>query len=239
MSPREILDLARREQFAEIASGDPHHQTPIVFCPSEPVSPDALALMEQAAGVRFPADIRDLLSRYAGFEIGGNEVSFTAINAWGYGFLLPTVAVLMGDGFGNSWAVEIDATSGQWEHVWYECHDPPVLMYQCATLSEFINSLLDMFRLDARRRDQSGVANVWQNCNQIWADRGSARRARELLESPDELLRAFAASLPPHAIIADLRQRITGSGVDWSSLKGGRTPLRRAGKELLFALEPN
>jgi hypothetical protein len=53
--------------------------------------------------------------------------------------------------------------------------------------------------------------------------------------SDDPVLASFAASLPPEAWIADLRQARFGDGFAWGRF-GPRTEIRRASRERLWAL---
>jgi hypothetical protein len=56
-------------------------------------------------------------------------------------------------------------------------------------------------------------------------------------ESADPALRAFADSLPPTALVVDLRHPQLGQGFSWGRF-GPRTAIRRAGEERIWALMP-
>lgn len=186
-----------------------------------------------------PMDVSDLLRFASGFTLGSFEVEFTAYNEWGHEFLLPHVVVLSDDGTGNSWAIEINHDNGDWRHIWFVCHDPPVMIYQCETLFEFINGVLDFSRLDkCLTGHRSILHNKEELCRAVWRDGNrSFPLASSLTTGNDLILNEFAALLQPATPIADFRQPALGVGFDWSTLNSGPTPVRRAGTELIFGLE--
>ena len=97
---------------------------------------------------------------------------------------------------------------------------------------------------DASRLDKclSGHRSILQNteelCDAVWRVRTSQfPLAYSLTGANDPVLSEFAASVTANTPVIDLRKPSVGDGFDWSSLNSGRTPIRRAGTDLLFALE--
>ena len=186
-----------------------------------------------------PSEIRELLTFTSGFNIDCDEVRFMAYNTWGYGFLLPHVIVLNGDGRGNSWVIEVNPDTGQWQHVWFECHDPTSISYQCTTLSEYVDGVLDQYRLQkCLSGHRSILSGIDGRAYSAWRNHRTLPRAESLREADDPVLREFAAGMNGRARVADHRCPKMGDGFDWSSLASGPRPVKRAGTELLFGIEP-
>ena len=72
--------------------------------------------------------------------------------------------------------------------------------------------------------------------HRIWRDRPEPG-APAAAAGGDPVLAAFAASLPPAAVIGDLRRAALGDGFAWGWF-GPRTAIRRAGNERLWGLVP-
>jgi hypothetical protein len=246
LSPRQILEAARSEQFTSIdylADGTPVDvgaeegiETRLELFP--PLSPSELAAFKDRLPGPLPNEAEELLLHASGLRLDAEEVSFTRYNDWGGDFLLRHAVILSNDGTGNNWAIEINPDSGEWKHVWFACHDPPVLMYQCETLSEFLEGVLDLSRFDkCKQGHRSILDNTFALCMNIWNNRRRAPRAASLRGSTDPALRVFVEGLSDKAIVADLRNPKMGDGFAWSSIDPSR-PVKRTDSELLFAIEP-
>ncbi len=230
-----LLENGEESPFdAEIESGA---HTTLELLPG--LSSGGLQTLEASLPAPMPLDIKELLAFTAGFNIGTDEVRFTSFNQWGYEFLLPDVMVLNGDGRGNAWAIEVNPSTGAWRHVWFVCHDPPVLIYQCETLDDFIAGVLDQYRLErCQAGHRSFLSEVDNLTLAVWRKRRDQPKAAHLADADDVTLRNFAQSLGRYARVADLRSAALGDGFDWSPLNDERRPVRRAGTELLFGIEP-
>ena len=248
MTPREVLELARSEKFTWV-DYFAYDNTPFDAGEEEGVdhalelgpgmSPAEIGAFEERLPAKLPSDVRNLLSFASGFTLGADEVAFSQYNDWGYDFLLPHVAVLEGDGLGNSWVIEINPETGVWRHVWFECHDPPVLQYLCETLAEFIDGVLDGSRFEkCKQGHRSIVDRAYDLKIKLWRNNKRFPKAISLRDSDDRALAEFVASLPDTAFVIDLRSPNLGDGFDWGSLIPGPRPVQRAGNGLLFAIEP-
>ncbi len=250
MRPREVLERAQSEHFTWVdyyvegdkevpfdAEKEEGQDVKLVMLP--PLSEDDLRVFEQKLSGPLPGDVLNLLRLASGFDIMTDNVSFTAWGPWGYDFLLPHVIVLNSDGRGNSWVIEVNTETGDWRHVWFVCHDPPVLVYQCETLSEFIDAVLDEYRYEkCVAGHRSILYHIDDLCHKVWRNRRKLPTALKLRESEDRVLREFAQGLDSRAYVADLRSPAIGDGFDWSPLNDGPRPVKRLGSELLFGIEP-
>jgi len=240
MNPREVLEHAKSEKFSYIdydIDGNAYLEDEENLEVHPGLTPAEIDALDSRLTGPLPQDVRDLLFFSSGFTIGGYEVVFTEMNGWGYDFLLPNVAVLAGDGTGNSWVIEIHPESGDWRHVWFENHDPPVLMYQCETLTEFIEAVLDESRFDKAEQGHRGMLhNVHEKSYDLWCKNGRFPEARSIVDSSDTELAQFAATLNPTDLVADLRNPKLGDGFDWSLLNDGPTPVKRKDHELIFGI---
>jgi cell wall assembly regulator SMI1 len=176
---------------------------------------DALAA---AWGVPVPADARDVLRVTRGFaasplesvELSGEMDGAVADEVF------PHPLPIAHDGYGNYWVVDLRPGSEVFGPVFFVCHDPSVIVYQCADVAGFLDGLVQMTEPPHKGpldfvHEQASMA--------IWGGEEAGVPRAVALESPDEVLRAFAESLPPDAFVADLRSPRTGDGF--------RVPLRR------------
>ena len=72
---------------------------------------------------------------------------------------------------------------------------------------------------------------------QIWRTNPHLQTAARLLESTDAVAQAFAMSLPPQALVIDLRHPQFGRGFSWGRF-GPKTRIRRAGEDRIWAIIP-
>lgn len=183
-------------------------------------------------GVPVPADARDVLRVTR--EIGSlpllDWVNFTG--TWGRDVLealFPYTLPIAADGYGNYWSVDVLPGSDVFGPVFYICHDPSTVVYQCADVAAFIEGLLEL-----TEPPHEGPLHfvheqaVYKVCN----GNEAGWEPEEALASDDETLRAFAESLPPGAAwIADMRTARTGEGF----VTYNPTELIRHPSERLFA----
>lgn len=182
-----------------------------------------------------PGDIRDALRVSKGLVNGPLE-SFSLVDLEGFGLeeLLPCAYSIAHDGFGNYWVLDLLPDTTTWGPVFYVCHDPPVLAYQSPTIEQFLSDAIAMWQ-DAVR---SSVELIHEDVvNQIWRDSPGVMTPAALHDSADPMLRAFATSLPPTALVVDLRHPALGQGFAWGRF-GPQTIIRRAGQDRVWALIP-
>ena len=250
MTPKEILEGAQSEKFTWVdyyiedgeevpfdANEEWGTTTTLELLPG--LSDDEVREFASSLPGPLPSDIEELLRFSSGFDLGSEMVRFTDFHVWGYDFLLPHVVVLNGDGAGNSWVIEVNRETGDWRHVWFECHDPPALMYQCETLAEYIDAVLDEHRFEKCVAGHRGILHgIDDLCYSAYRNHLLLPTAGSLKEFDDPVLREFAAGLSDRARIADFRDPKMGDGFDWSSLNYKGRQLARAGALLLFGIEP-
>lgn len=88
-----------------------------------------------------PTEIEGLLRFSRGFSFYGlEEVRFDTYGHFGFEDMFPNSIPLAGDGFGNFWILDID-THGNWNSIYYVCHDPPVIVKHSENLSQFIEQV--------------------------------------------------------------------------------------------------
>ena len=236
-TPLEILVDAKHERFTWV---DYENGIPIDMSLKYPGEDERLSLyprldvnelddLERQLPASLPSDIRELLTNYSGFALS-LDVSFTQYNAWEYSYLLPHVMVLAADGCGNDWVIEVNPSSGQWKHVWYGCHDPCELKYQCETLNEFINGVLDLSRLG---KCQQGHQSVLESSKtRIKKKLPTAANLRN--STMDNCLRSFVSDLHDNDIVVDLRNPQAGDFLNVWEIPSDQ-PIKRYNQELLFA----
>ena len=241
--PMELLQRALQEKFQT------RHGRSLRFELLPPLSLKEIAAFAARLPGPLPPDLRRLLAFTRGFTIEVDEdwpqdieeflVDFTGTDeslraprdSLG---ALPHAVCIAGDDAGNSWTVDVDATTGAWGAVMYICHDPPEMVIQSRDLAAFIADVLDLGR-------SGRVSNIARVCNGK-ADglRGlppwefSAAEARA---AGDPDLARFAAGLAENVRIYDLRALRPGMGFDWSPLMPDGRVLRDS-RNMIFAIEP-
>ncbi len=191
--------------------------------------------LEASVPAPLPDEIREALQVSKGLVNGPLE-SFSLIDLEGFGLeeLFPHAYSIGHDGFGNFWLLDLLPASTSWGPVFYACHDPPVIAYQAATVEEFLQEAVAMWRTAPRSRVDIVHEDV---VHQIWRDDPDLITAAVASTAGDSVLAQFAASVPPTAQIADLRAPRLGHGFAWGR-HGPGTTLRRAGTERLWAILP-
>lgn len=199
-----------------------------------PVSEEELLLLESEIPCALPDEVRELLRFSSGFGGGaidlvdftGERCSFEFESAFPHG--LPIAA----DGMGNFWVVDLTRSSLTWGPIYFACHDPPVILYQSATIAEFLE---DLFRL-SEPPYESPVADVQRDHLDVWRTNPGVREHAECLTSGDPELRSFADRLGPTFQFIDLRDASVGFGFSWGRY-GTDTVVRRHGDLPIFAYE--
>ena len=155
-----------------------------------------------------PDEIEQLLRFSRGFEFYGfEEIRFDAYGAFGIDGLFPRSIELAGDGFGNYWILDIDSL-GNWNSVYYVCHDPAVVVKHSEDLRDFI------MHLDEFGKNGSGshldiihektVFEIWEG-------------NLGMLETNDVNFNFdIVDGLPEIFIVADLINKPTNTGFSWA-----------------------
>ena len=201
-----------------------------------PAMPSAdIELLEAELGVPLSHELRALLGETAGIDRGplplidftGESLSFGDPDA------LPWALPIAGDGFGNFWVVDLTPEERETAPVFFACHDAPVILYQSATIGDFLHEAFRMLEpphvsaVDDVHEDR--LFNVWRE-NPGTLDHSAALAS-------DEPMRSFATELDDRFVFVDLRSPPVGMGFSWGRY-GPRTDVRRHGHERLFAYAP-
>jgi len=169
-------------------------------------------LAARLPGAQIPREIRELLQFSSGFSFAGLDgISFDGVNQLGFETLFPASVQLAGDGAGNFWIVDV-SPMGEWGAVFFVCHDPAVVIKQSEDLAEYLQQIDEL----GKKPDQSTLSLFLErtmtrihNQDNGFVDLASAR------SSDDAALREFAAGLPDHFVIADLRDKPIQTGFAW------------------------
>lgn len=228
-----VLNRARQERFVEQAEeGSPQ---PVRLHIDPPCTEDDVARLSELLGLRISSSYAALLNMCAGFSIASHDVRFDRFSHQFGDILLAPTLELMGDGFGNFWMLELTA-SGDAGIVWFVCHDPPMLLRQSATLGEFVEGVLDMFRGKPCPEDKTGVCCAVSRCLLIYNEQVPDCIVRSPQSAWDDDLRAFASRMPGVTRIADFREGQRGSGFDWSEQREVGVRIVRDAWRPLFAI---
>lgn len=207
---------------------------PVTLTLRPPLSEVELATLEATLPGPLPADVRQLLQRCSGIDGTAVEVlDFTgADNDVDTSELVPRGVPIAADGFGNFWVAEVPPDATTWGPVWYLCHDPPVLVYQSATLAGFLDALF----ASHRPPHTSTVDDVHErHAYTAWRDTSRVLTQAAALASEDPVQRAFAETLGADFELVDLRDATTGDGFAWGR-HGPRAEVRRDARLPLFAV---
>jgi len=199
-----------------------------------PLGAEELAGLETRIPCPLPAEARELPAYSRGFENGPVEsVDFSGLIDFGMEEIFPCPIPIAHDGFGNYWVVDLTSGCRAWAPVIYVCHDPAVIVFQSASLAEFIEELLKL----GNPPYKSALDEVHETAAfAVWNDLSGMRAAGELQDAADVAHRDFAAGLGGDWLIADLRNAAVGDGFPWGRF-GPRTANRRMGEERVFAIQ--
>jgi len=183
-----------------------------------------------------PQHIRELLKFCRGFEGSpADPVDLSGQLPFAHEDIFPHGLPVAGDGFGNFWVVDLNATSADFGPIYFACHDPPVVALQSVSFASFLDALLienseneSMIHFV----DERATSNIWR------ADPFAVPRA-EVVGSTDSELRAFAARLPEGFLVADLRGAKIGDGFSWGRFGHNTRIVRHSDAVPIFAYGPN
>lgn len=182
-----------------------------------------------------PDDVRELLRLCAGFSRSPLEiVDFTGRDCdYGDETVFPYGHPFAADGFGNFWVVDLLPSSTDWGPIYFACHDAPVILYQSATLADF---LTELFRF-GQPPHRSLIDDVHEDrLFHVWGKNPGVIDHADALVSNDRDIRTFAEQLGPTFQIIDLRNAPIGMGFSWGRY-GPQTVVRRCGELPIWAYE--
>lgn len=157
---------------------------------------------------KLPKEIEELLRFSKGLEIYGlEEIRFDAFGHFGFEEMFPNSIQLAGDGFGNFWILDIDS-QGNWDSVYYICHDPAVIIKHSTNLAEFIKHV-DEFGL---KRNQSNLDIIHEKTvMEIWSEKVGIMEKNE----NDYDFENGQFELPEMYLVADLSNQPIKTGFPW------------------------
>lgn len=228
MSPLELVRQAAGSRLVN-EDGEVEH---LRLLP--PLDAKELAALEARIPCPLPTEARELLAYSRGFENGPVEsVDFSGLTEFGMEEVFPCAIPIAHDGFGNYWVVDLTSRSRAWAPIFFVCHDPAVIVFQSASLAEFIAELLKLgnppYKSALDEVHEAGTFSVWNDLSRM-------RGAAEFHNAEDVAAREFAAGLGGDWLIADLRNAAVGDGFAWGRF-GPRTACRRMGEERVFAIQ--
>jgi cell wall assembly regulator SMI1 len=199
------------------------------------LSETELVELEARLPAPIPGDVRELLAYARGFTGGAADVVDLTGEKCDFEFYaaFPNGHPIATDGFGNYWVIDLLPDSRDWGPIYFVCHDPPVILYQSATLHDF---LVELFKMSVPPH-KSLVDDVHEDrLFKVWQTNPGVLSYEQASVSSDPELRAFAALLGPTFQIIDMRQAPVGFGFSWGRY-GPQTVVRRHGTVRIFAYE--
>lgn len=219
-----LVDLVRNAARLPFVTedGDP---SPLELAPG--LTDAEIDTLESTLPCRIPADVRELLHLCSGFANSPLDiVDFTGRDCdYGDDSVFPHAHSIASDGFGNFWVVDLLPESQHWGPIWFACHDAPLILYQSATLQEF---LIELFKF-GQPPFQSLVDDVHEDRPfNVWRTNPGVLEHADAMTSNDRTIREFAQELGPAFEVIDLRNARPGMGFSWGRY-GPRTEVRRCG----------
>lgn len=226
MKPIEIIREAHATELADEDGG------PIELTLVPGMDATEIRSFERTLPCALPEDVRELLGVCRGVEGAIVDIEFTGAEFWWEAQqIFPHGLPIASDGFGNFWVVDLWPDSQEFGPIYFACHDPPVILYQSATLNEFLR---ETFRASVPAYE-SAVDDVHEDrLFQVWRTNPEVLQQRDLVRSSDPELRAFAEAIGKSWQVVDLRRAEVGMGFSWGRY-GPETPLRRHGRAPIFA----
>ncbi|WP_027420553.1 SMI1/KNR4 family protein [Crocinitomix catalasitica] len=176
-----------------------------------------------------PTEIEELLKFSKGFEFFGlEEVRFDSFGHFGFEEMFPNSIQLAGDGFGNFWILDIDA-NGNWNSVYYVCHDPAVIVKHSENLSQFIEQIDEY-----GKKGNESILDVIheQTVMEIWTDKvGIMEKNQKKYDFENGQIQ-----LPEIFLVADLTNEPIKAGFPWGK-SGANTKILRPTDKPIWIVE--
>jgi hypothetical protein len=231
MTERSAVELLRAASGRRVVDED-GNESVITLLP--PLSADELATLERRIPCALPPDARELLSFARSFDGGPLEsLDFAGDGEPMMEEAFPCALPIAHDGFGNYWVVDLVSDSSAWGPIFFLCHDPAVVIYQCADVATFIADVLRM----AEPPYAGPIDDVHErHATEMWRTNTGAVARDEAVRSSEPVVRDFAEQLTSDYFIVDLRNARTGDGFSWGRF-GPQTVVCRAGEARIFAYQ--
>ncbi|NVK41428.1 MAG: SMI1/KNR4 family protein [Oceanospirillaceae bacterium] len=188
--------------------------------------PEIEQLKKTLPNQHLPTEIEELLKFCRGFEFYGlEEVRFDSFGHFGFEEVFPNSVQLAGDGFGNFWIQDIDS-KGNWNEVYYVCHDPAVIVKHSDNLTQFIEHVDEFGRVGG----ESNLDTIHEQIVfDIWNEKVGIMERNERdydFESTIELPEAF--------LIADLTNEPIKTGFSWGKFGANSKIIRPTDEPIWF-----
>lgn len=224
MTPKEKLQSILDNQY-ESEDGDTYKVELLEGMTEEEVE----AYKKQLPGHYIPKEIEELLRFSKGFEFYGlEEVRFDSFGHFGFEELFPHSVQLAGDGFGNFWVLDIDS-KGNWNSVYYVCHDPAVVVKHSENLCQFIEHIDEFGRKGTDSNldiiHEKVVMDIWQE------DIGIMEKNEK-----DYDFAPRQTALPEIFLVADLTNQPIKTGFPWGK-SGPKTKIVRPTDQPIWIVE--
>ncbi len=206
-----------------------------------PLSETELTEFEAQLPCKLTKEMKELLQYCSGLELDftnsflNSSLSFSCEqeDCFGAEFMSANCIPLIGDYCGNFWVADITEDSTDFGPIYYVCHDPPVVVYQAAELTQF---LTELFKL-GNAPWTSEISEVHETfAMSIQSENPNALSHEQCLASNDDDLKTFAGSLDESYLFIDLRKPTLGSGFYWGMF-GADTVIKRFGAKRVFAIQ--
>lgn len=229
MTPLEIV-LAAQKHPLFIEDGEPLE---ITLLPG--LSDLELARFAHELPCPLPKEFEELLRSCRGIEgvLGGLDLTGWEIGGQEFSEGMPHGVSIAADGTGNFWVIDFQPSSTHCGPIYYLAHDPPILLKQSETLSEFLTDVFKLYQPPFKSAVDDVLNDSLRN---VWGTNPGVLSCEECLQSNDPDIRAFASTLDSTWQIIDLRRAATGHGLSWGRY-GPATPLKRHGELALFAYQ--
>jgi hypothetical protein len=212
----------------------PLKQRNVVVRPNAGLSGDEIGILQSEVDAPLPPELVALLGETTGIDglLGGVDFTGRALE-FEQRDVFPSGHAIAADGFGNFWVLDLTPAVSDAAPVFYACHDAPVVLYQSATIAEFLRELFRAFVPP----HESAVDDVHEDRRfDVWRTNPRAIDRDAAFEG-DVGLRAFVEELDERFAIVDLRTPEIGMGFSWGRY-GPDTVVRRHGYERIFAYAP-
>ena len=176
-----------------------------------------------------PTEIEELLKFSKGFEFYGlEEVRFDTFGHFGFEEMFPNSIQLAGDGFGNFWILDID-TNGNWNSVYYVCHDPAVIVKHSEDLTQFIEQIDEY----GKKGNESTLDIIHeQTVMEIWTEKvGIMEKNEKEYDFQNKKI-----EFPEMFLIADLINEPIKTGFPWGK-SGANTKIIRPTDKPIWIVE--
>jgi len=193
------------------------------------LSKNEIQKIETDLGVSLPSDYRELLTECSGIkglvlriDFRGDNIDGSPMDAH-----FPGRIEFADDNCGNSWVVDCLSAHEERAQVYYWCHDPQILLFQCDGMEVFLDELVRL----CQPPNESLIDDVQMDRPfDVW----ETNPAEKTTALHDEAIRGFSEELGEGWTIVDMRDAQPGYGFTWARF-GFETRVRRFGEQRIFA----